>query len=242
MKIKTSKLEQFLRISQMEEVESCLLEFTEEGLRMNVANPAATNMCRSILKKEEFEEYSPIGNVGMDDLSRFIKVIKKLGEELNFSVEGNMLVAKSDKKQLNFELVDEKFIDKDMIEKIKGMNFTDFTTSFNVSVGKLVEFFDDLSINSDCLINIKTVENGVQFYNTGKYKFTHNIDSENTNEGVKLVFGEPFLKTFSGVRKEIKQLKDNVLEFNVKENYPTKTVFSFDNTEYEFYIIPREEE
>ena len=241
MKIKTNKFKEFLQISQMSEVETCLLEFNEDGLRMNTFNPAMVNMCRSVLKKEQFLEYSPIGNVGIDDLTKFIKVINTLGTELEFNIEGNMLIAKSNKKQLNFELVDEKFVDKDIIEKVKGMNLNEFETSFDIKVEKLSEFFNDLSINTDCLINIETVDKGVKLSNTGKYKFTYNIDSKETEKGVKLTYGEPVLKVFGGVMKRSKKWKEKDLKFNVKKNYPTKINFVTDEAEYELYTIPRDE-
>ena len=112
MKIESSILEEFLVLTKMKEVETCLLQFNENGLFVSVMSAANSHQSNSLLKKEAFIEYEPIGNIGVDDLSKLIKVFKRLGKELEFSVEGNMLIAKGAKKILKFELVDEKYIEK----------------------------------------------------------------------------------------------------------------------------------
>ena len=230
MKIETNILEDFLKKVRLNEIENCLLEFRDTGLFVSAISPANTHKAESLLYKDSFEEYEPIGNVGIDDLSRFIKVIKRIGPKLEFEIEGNLLTAKGNKKELRFELVDEKFI-----EKSKDIPNFDFTTFFKITAEQLQDFLQDAETNKDCAIIIETVDNGVKLHNSGKYKFTHNIDSEGTKAGERCKYGQPFFNSF-------KELKTGELDIQMKTDYPMLAKYKTDKYEMLIFVAPRVEE
>lgn len=227
MKIETAILEEFLNKARMGEIETCLLEFGENGLYISAMSPANSHKSDSLLKKEAFAEYEPIGNVGVDDLSRLIKVFKRLGKELDFKIEGNLLVATGAKKTLKFELVDEKFI-----EKKKDMPDMKHTTTFTIPAKSVSEFLKDAQMNKDVAIYFETVDGGVKVMNDGKYKFTHNFDSEGTKGGEKIKFGAPLLSALNGI-------DTGDLVFRVKTDYPLLVDHKTDKYEITFLVAPR---
>lgn len=229
MKIKNEILEDFLKKTRMGEVDTCLLEFKEDGLHIDAATLAKTHKCVSFLKKESFEEYAPIGNVGVDDLGKLIGVFKRLGKELEFEVEGNMLQAKGPKKELRFELVDEKFI-----KKSKDLPDMKHDTTFTIPATNVADFLKDVNMNVDASIIFETVDGGVKLYNTGKYKFTHNFDSEGTKAGSKAKFGPPIINAIEGINK-------GDMTFHIKSDYPLLVDYKTDNYEMTFLVAPRVE-
>lgn len=229
MKIETAILEEFLTKARMGEVETCLLQFGEHGLFISAMSLANSHKSDSLLKKEAFKEYEPIGNLGVDDLSKLIKVFKRLGKELEFTVEGNMLIATGAKKTLKFELVDEKFI-----EKTKDMPDMEHATTFTIPGKSVAEFLKDAQMNKDVAIGFETVDGGVKVTNTGKYKFTHNFDSEGTKGGEKIKFGAPLLSALGDI-------DDGELVFHAKTDYPILIDYKKENYEITFLVAPRVE-
>ena len=229
MKIETAILDEFLTHARMGEVETCLLNFTEKGLEICTMSVANTHSVNALLKASAFKEYAAIGNVGVDELSKLIKIFKRLGKELEFEVEGNLLTAKGGKKELRFELVDEKFIE----EKGK-MPELELTTSFKIDGKIVLGFLTDAKMNTDTSIIFETVENGVKVTNTGKYKFTHNIDSEGTKGGVKVKFGQPLLESLGAI-------KDGEVIFKVKDEYPVVIEYNKEHFEIKMAVAPQVE-
>jgi hypothetical protein len=227
MKIELNVLESFLRKIRMDEVDTCVFKFEDDGLHIDALTPGNTHSVSAVLYKNAFKEYYPIGNVGVDELYKLIQVFKRLGDEIEFEVEGNLLTAKGKNKELKFELVDEKFI------KIpKDMPEIDFTTSFKISGQDIDDIIKDALMNRDVALYINTVNNGVIFSNDGKYRFTKNIDSDGTKAGVKVKFGDPFFRVF-------KELDDDIIECNVKTEYPLLVKVKNDLYEMKFLIAPR---
>jgi len=227
MKIETDVLEEFLTIARMGEIETCLLEFGKDGLFISAMALDNSHESRSFLKKESFKEYEPIGNVGVDDLNKLIKVFKRLGNELEFKVEGNMLIANGVNKTLNFELIDEKFI-----EKTKDLPDMKHTTTFTIPGKNVAEFLKDAQMNKDVIIGFETVDGGVKVINTGKYKFTHNFNSEGTKGGEKIKFGAPLINALGGICS-------GDLVFHAKTDYPLLIDYKNEKYDITFLIAPR---
>ncbi len=227
MKIETTILETFLTEARMGDIETCLLQFGKNGLFISAMVPANSHKSDSMLKKEAFIEYEAIGNVGVDDLSKLIKVFKRLGKEIEFKVEGNVLIGKGSKKTLEFELVDEKFI-----EKTKDMPDMEHATTFTIPSRQVAEFLMDAQMNKDVIIGFETVDKGVKVFNTGKYKFTRNFDSAETKGGEKVKFGAPLISALSGI-------VTGELVFHVKTDYPLLIDHKTDKYDITFLVAPR---
>ena len=227
MKIEKNVLIDFLKKIRMEQVDQCLLDFTDKGLYVEAVTADATSMVHATLKKENFVDYVALGKVGVDELSVLVQVFNRLEKEIEFNVEGNLLTAKTNSKELKLELVDETFITPmPDVPKLQ-----EFTTSFNVNGKELIDFIQDTQLNKDILVRIETVENGLILSNDGKYKFTRNIKSEGTKGGVKLKFGEPFVKMFKNI--------DDTIAFEAKPDYLIKAVIENDKYKIQFLLAPR---
>lgn len=226
MKIKTKVLELFLKEIRMLEIEECLLQFKEEGLYVTAMSAANTYQSRGTLKKEAFEEYEAIGNVGVDGLNSLILAMKKMGDELNINIKGNLLNIKNKNKDFAYELVDEKYIK--VIEKNPKL---ELNTEFKVDVTKIHEFLDDASSNKEFSANIETMNDGIRIHNEGKFKFTHNIEAPGAKEGEKAKFLTPFQNVMS-------QIKTGEVTMRMSTDYPL--IIKHETPEYttEFLIAP----
>ena len=229
MKIESKTLVEFLKIIRMNEVNDCLMNFNDEGLMISLASKTAYNFGNGTLKKEHFKDYIELGIVAVDNLDQLVTIFKKFKGEIDLRVKGNVMMISNDKKKLEFELMDENFIKPFIFDKqLKYDNI------IKIPPDKLKTFFDDISINTDECIFIETVNDGFKLYNTGKYKFTYNIKSEGTKEGVKVQFKEPFYNTLIA-------LTENEIEIKVKSDYPATVSYKTDTAEFEFIIAPRVE-
>ena len=70
MKIETNVLEDFLDKIQIGTVETCLLNFSDEGLVIKTASLDKSAMSDGLLKKEAFKEYTALGEIGVDNLTK----------------------------------------------------------------------------------------------------------------------------------------------------------------------------
>ena len=220
------KFVEFLKGIRMSTINQCLLNFNEQGLYISVMSDSNTHQSVGLFDKSNFEEYVPIGNIGIDAFEQFINVFKKMGDEIELGAEGNLMIIKGKNKQLEFELVDEKYI-----EKIREIPTLEHTTTATIPVKKIIEFLGDASQNKDTRVIIKTVNDGVILTNTGKYKFTYNIDSPGTVEGVTVKFGEPFQKVFS-------TFKDGDYVLSLKTNYPMVATYKQDTFNMKLLVAP----
>lgn len=226
MKVDMKLLTEFLKLIRMNEVQQCLLKFTDKGLEVSVASPATSHMAKGLLYKEAFKDYQAIGNVGVDELEKVNKIFKTLGKEFLLKVKGNIMEVDATKKSVELELVDEKFIEQlDLDKEIP------FDTEFKIDAKVLNEFLSDVKLTSDSLVIIETVEGGVKFYNTGKYKFNYNLNSEGTIKGTVVKFGEPFMQVFDNV-------SEGELNFKVKTDTALTANLKNDNYEIKFMVAP----
>lgn len=230
MKIKQQILDEFLKKIRMQVIDTCLLDFNDKGLCVDVMSLDSTHKAEAILHKTAFEEYEAVGKVGVDELNKLLLVFGRTGKVLDLKVEGNLLTVKGDSKTVEFELVDEKFIE--VPEKLPPLTHT---TTFNIEASKIQDILKDASLNKDVTIKISTVKDGAIITNTGKYKFTHNIDSEGTLSGENVLFGEPFRRVFEGV-------SNGDLICHIKSNYPMIAEHVTDKYEIKFLIAPRVED
>lgn len=227
MKIESNVLEEFLKIIRMNEVEQCLMNFNDKGLEITAASQTAHNMGSGLLEKKHFKDYTELGSIGVDDLSKLKNILKKNKGDVELSVKGNVMQMSFEKKELEFSLVDEKYI-----EKSPGDKEIPFDTVIRLSAEQLNDFFSDISINTDEVIHIHTVDKGFKLFNSGKYKFTHNIDSEETKEGTKVNFKEPFFNTLTAVKK-------GDVTLQIKTDYPATVFYETETAKYKFIIAPR---
>ncbi len=227
MKIETKVLEGFLSKIRMGEIDSCLLDFRDDGLFVNVMGVAQVSSVNGLLNKSAFDEYTAIGRIGVDNLGKIIQIFKRLVKNVDITIEGNLLSAKGASKELKFSLVDEKFIGEP-----KPSPDLKHDTSFIVPATTITEFFKDVQSNKDTSIMFETVENGVKMYNSGKYVFTYNIESEGTVKGTHVRMGSPLIDALS-------EIKEGNIKFNVSTDYPLIAEIKTDNYYINYLVAPR---
>ena len=234
MKIEQKKLITFLTQLRMGEIDTCLFQFGEDGVKINTQSAAKSHGSYSFLKKEAFMEYSNIGDIGVDDLSGMItKVFKKFKKEINFTVEGNLFTVSAPDKSVKFELVDEKFVDA-----MKDMPTLDYKTTFKIPVSQMHSIIDETKGNENAIITFETVDGGVKVSNTGKYKFNYNIGSENTKGGVKCSYATALVFALSGIlSKDAKDSKVD-LTFHMITDGPVQIDYETEDYTIKFLIAP----
>lgn len=226
LKLKTDILVDFLEKVRMNSVDTVILNFKDDGLNVKAFSITNTFVCESILYSESFDEYESIGTIGVDRLDKLINVFGRMSDYLEFKVEGNLLTAKDDKKELSFKLMEEKFIDEKKIPDV------DFETSFTLKGKTLKEFLKDAQKeNKDVRLIFKTVEDGIHMSNTGKYQFKYKIDNEGTEEGVRVKMGKPFLDVFDNINK-------GEIKFFVKTDSLMRAIFETDEYKIKYTIAP----
>ena len=226
MEIKQETLYEFLKIMELGEVYTALLDFAPEGLKMKTMVPSTTHFATGILKIEAFENYKPIGHVGVDNLPKLISIIKSLGTTIKISKEGNLAILESSKKHLEFDLVDEKYI-----PEVRDLPSIKYKTTFGIEGTDMKEFVKDIKKNTDVAIIIETSENEVIIRNTRKYRFTMKTPAETAVPGIKVTFGLPLAQTFA-------MLKEGKLHCTIDTDKPLSASYNKDDYEINFLIAP----
>ena len=210
-----------------QQVDQCLLEFKDDGLHTIATSLPKAARTSSHLYLSAFEQYDAIGNVGLNELSRFIKIIKRFKKIIDISIEGNIFVIKEASKKVEIPMIDEQYFDE---QDDPEMEFID---SINMSASALNDIFKDASENSDATITITTEEKRAIFSNTGKYKFETIIDDGGLKGGAKSTFGSPIISALEELRGDI--------VIDVAVDYPVRVTEKTDDSSVMVIIAPRVE-
>lgn len=229
MKIESKKFVDFMKEIEMNVVKECLLDFREEGLYIQTVSPDNTTMVVGTLKKEAFTDYVAIGKLAIDELNSLTKIFKNMGKEFELNIEGNLMTVNADKKNLKFELMDENSIQETDVDKEYPCD-----TKCEVPVDTIRNFINDIMINANPTVIIKTGNDTVSFTNDGKYKFNYNVDSKDTKEGSRTKLGEPFFNVFANI-------KEGNVRMNIKTDSPLVVFHDTDDYNVKFVMAPRVE-
>lgn len=216
LKIKQKTFTTFLEKVRMEGTQilnEAILKFEKEGLKIDANTQTEQARVMGWLKTGAFVEYEEIGNVPLNDLTNVLKVFKSFGDEITLKKEGNLLTvsgkSKTSSKKVGIELPHENFLASDT-----GEPNLEFEETFKVPSQVMKDIFSDIKVNKDVVLTITTEEKKVKFTNTGKYKFTHNIEAPQCKGGSTVSMGAPFMDVISNLTEE--------LEISVKSEYPAK--------------------
>jgi len=233
IEIKTKTLKTFVDKTMMtkeQQLKEYVMRFEKEGLKINANSESKQARVMGWLKKEAFESYEEIGNVGINDLENISKVLDRFGEKIKLSKEGNLLTLKSPGKKVDVELVSENFLETD-----SGEPKLEFVDTFPITSEKLKELFKDVQMNKDATMTFETEEKKVKVSNTGKYKFLNEIDAPTCKGGAKTTFGTPLIDATANLTGN--------LEISMANNYPIKIIEKIENVSVVTFIIaPRVEE
>jgi len=225
MKIKTNKLVSFLdkiKLSGAEIIDDAVLKFGEAGVSMEAMSKTKTSKVEGLLKKEAFIDYTARDDIGVSDLDTLSRVIKTFGEEIDISIDGNLLIISEDNRKVEVELVNTDYID---VPEDSGEREFDINVTLKAEI--LKDFIANVSINSDAVIKIKAIPGSLILSNTGKYKFTKTILDEKIDKEVNVEFGNPLVCVSANLENDLKiSLKDNypILIEESTEDYTIKAI------------------
>ena len=232
MKIEKSKLVEYLSKVQMsgsQQIIECILDFSDEGLKINSDCPTEQSKVMGLLKPSAFQEYASMGKLGVNDFSGFINALGRFDKIITISQVGNVMIVNEDKKKVEIELINTEFI-----SSAKDAPTLTFKTSFKLPPKKIQTIFTDAKISKDAIIKIETAENQIQISNTGKYKFTNVFDVEGCEGGIKAKYGEPLVDAISKLTGEIK--------ISLSTDYPIEILEESDDMWIKVIVAPRVEE
>lgn len=230
MKINTKTLINFLSTVRMNEIEIIGLNFLDNGLNIHSDSNANTHQVKALLKKEAFIEYEPVGEIGVDDLSRLISVMKSIGQEVKIKVDGNVLELSNKKKKVEVELVSNKFV-----PKAQEAPDIEFESSATLQASDIKEILNDIKSSKNSVVKINTVEEGLEIKTSGKFSYTYRYDSKDTLGGVEVSFGNPLINALSEISK-------GNITLHLKTQAPLLVENNDEKANYKFFIAPRTEE
>ena len=202
MKIKKEKLIGFLnkvKLSGTDELSEVIFNFSEEGLNIDAVCAIKTSMVKGILKKEVFDEYEVFNEIGIMNLPTAIRVIDTFNEDLNISIEGNLLIVKEGKRKVEVEYADPSVITKTDINLD-----IEFEEQFKIDISKINAFIDKAAgVNKDLSITLTTSEGKLTLKNSGTYKFTEEIAIEGIAKDVSITFGASLKNVIASLSGEV---------------------------------------
>jgi len=229
MKIKKGKLIGFLnkvKLSGEDELSEVVFNFSEEGLKIDAVCNIKTSMVKGILKKEVFDEYEVFNEIGIMNLATAIRVIDTFNEDLNISIEGNLLIIKEGSRKVEVE-----YADPAVIPKIDINIDIEFEEEFKIDISKLNAFIDKAAgVNKDLSITLTTSSGKLTLSNSGTYKFTEELAIEGITKDVVVTFG-------NSLKNVIANLSGEVL-LCMKSDTPIKIVEDIEGSNIELITSP----
>jgi len=228
MKIDIKKLNTFLKKVKMTNenfIGEAVFEFSKDGLHILATSLPKLVQVDAILKPTAFKEYEAIGNIGLNEIDKLIKVLGRFSGEVAISTTGNLMKVKGTGKSVDIELIDES-----IIEKTTAIAELDYKDKFTLSPSLLVDLSNDLNMNPNVQFTFKTEKDKVIMTNKGKYKFTHEIESDACEGGVECNFGSPFLDATNEL--------DDVVEIKIGDGLPCLITEKTDESEIKIIVAP----
>lgn len=230
MKLNKQKFVVFLKKIMMtgtEQIKEAKFSFTDEGLKVGVQPESKTVKNFGMLLPQAFIAYEAIGDIAIQDLPTFVKLVSKFKDEISVTVTESKIKLDDGYKQVEFDLMDVQFI-KD-VSPIKDLTFDE---TFTVNISDIQEMIEDFKSVNDAAITLKleTVQKGLILSNTGKYKFKRNISVPEANGGVVTSMGDVF-------KNSIEALTHDCV-FSMKTNFPIKILEKTEDSVINLVVAP----
>jgi hypothetical protein len=206
MKVKKNNIVPFLKKIKMkdeQEIQQCLMDFNEEGLRIIATSPGSHARVSGILRTIAFSEYQIIGKIGINDFPKFIEILNRIDGDIGMNLIGNELVIFDTETKIRTKVVGIPLIHEDFFNERPDPILT-YVDTFDFTMKSLLEVFEDALINKDSKIIIKTEPGKIIFFNTGKYKFRNEFPTNSILLGTKSSFGKPLISALKSLDENIK--------------------------------------
>jgi len=233
MKIKKQILKEFLSkilLGGTEIIDEVILNFSEKGLEVVAMSQSNITRVQGLLKPAAFSGYEAINKIGLNELQTIIRLIDTFQDEINLSVQGNLLTLNEQSRKVEVEL-----LDLDNLEEVTPLKELSFDETFVVNANKLNKFVNDVNINSDVSILFKTTEKKLSLSNEGKYKFTQIFDDETIKGGASSKFSA---ESFTHI---IKPLCGDI-DISIGTNFPMEIKETTNNSNIRIVTAPMVDE
>lgn len=229
MKIKTKVLSDFLKkVNLNGSVREFVVDFNEDGVVVIANNNENTALLQAMLKKESFIEYEVLGKVAFMNVDKIIAVINSFStDDVEMSVEGNLLLFKSGNRKVETELANIATV---KVPKFEADKFTDMTP-IKFSADFFNELVGDCSINKEYFFKLRIQEEKLIIQSTGVFRFTETILLPGLKQVMKVDFGSPFIDAFKALGGEV--------TLNLKDAYPAYIIEETDLGKVEILVAPR---
>lgn len=234
MKVQADKLKTFLdKASLNGTMLNTVLKFNPEGL-MSTQHAINTAITRAVMKKENFDDYEPIGEIGVKNVSMLSDMLKRYNNKtIELKIVGNKLHIVSDTGSSYYVLCDKEmcdcFIEEERFNKLWTLEGYDNKTVINTTALK--------DMKSAGASTLETTQ--VNFKADGKtltlevHNETGDVILENipsTHPEAKGSYGEFLLKTI--------ECLETTPKFAFKTNKPLLVEESFPACKLEVVIAP----
>jgi len=232
MKVKKDILLDFLKKASFYNtaslVKDCLINFDKENVELSNINMGNTVMSSISLKTSVFSEYEPIGKIVIQNIDKVIKIVSSFEEDVDFKVEGNLLVLKNKTRKIETELMSAQVYGE---QKAFPNLPKEDTQNFNFDIGVLKELIKDMSINKEFNITFSTSNNMFIVKNDGDFKFTEQYVIDGIKDGLKISFGSPL---FEGIEN-----LNGMVNITIKNNFPVLIEEAGEHSNCKIVVAPR---
>jgi len=197
---KTVALFDKLCMTGVSQVMDTRLRFEDDGVKMCTI-VAGSVIVETKIEPSFFAEYEALGNISINDFSTFVTILRRFKDDL-VTVTKNDYIFKIQgvKKSVEFPLVDDKYVNSDS-EK-KELNYPKVT--FTLEGKQLQDIFTETKLSDDSSILFTTSPGKVLVENTGKYKFTNEIDCSNvSDQSYRSEYGQFLIDAASKMKKDL---------------------------------------
>ena len=142
MKVESKKIQNFLRASTINDnVEGCILHFTNEGLKVNVRSTDNISVAVGLMNKECFQNYE-IVDYPIKSVSKFSKLLDLFNGIIELKKQDNLLVLTGNvdekhSRKVSYVLASEEFIENEFAGKLPSEFDQGFDLQKNIFIALL---------------------------------------------------------------------------------------------------------
>lgn len=232
MVIKTKMFIKFLKQTVMTGVSILnegIINFDVDGITVTADTASTLVVISSHIKKENIQQYKPIGEIGISNFPELVKLAEGfISEKINIDVKENLLVLSSSTRKVKILLKDKEYIKK----SIKYPNDTTKRDVGIVDISVFKSFFKNMNMVNASEINFVIKNNNIILKTKGLNEVIEKIQMEvlNKNVDIKITFNRALVDA-------VENLVGDVV-INVKTNYPIEVVSNSEEIRTKILVAP----
>jgi hypothetical protein len=157
-------------------IKEIILNFSNIGLEITVDIPFGAGQIYACINKEAFDNYTPIGKVGIDDLENLVNLVSRLRStmiDIEINVSTSCMIIRADTKQAVVELVNPTYIDVPTY-----FDVPQYESSFSFPITEVRKLLIDLRENNTEIIRVSSKYGEVSISSIGRNVLDNLIKSE----------------------------------------------------------------